>query len=60
MLLKISAEMESQEVLDFFYSKLKESGVDPESGKFYLKIQNKSGEWVDLTPEKVKVVFTKE
>jgi len=56
MKLNINAELELQEVIDsYFRPKLEAQGI--KDGIYKIMVQNKAGDFVELAPEKVKLVF---
>ena len=60
MILKIEATVDGQEVIDsYLMPKLKESNVTPDNKDIKVQVQNKAGEFIDVSPDKVKFVFNK-
>ncbi len=58
MRMNINAVLEGQEILDEFKAKVATKGV--EGGNYKIQVQKSNGDWVDVAPEKLKLVFDKE
>jgi len=65
MKININAEMEGTEIVELFLKKLSENNVIsegqyPNNGPHTkFNVQNKSGDWVDISVDKVKLVFNR-
>ena len=59
MKININSTLESQEVIDsYFRPKLEEKGI--KDGNYTIEVQKSNGDWVVVSPEKVKFLFVKE
>jgi hypothetical protein len=67
MKLQINALLDGKEILNYFVSKLKESNIEcpwKEGSDLPLNVRilvtNKNSQDVEITPDKIKVVFNRE
>ena len=60
MKIKSTSEIEIPEILEHLIKDADSQGIKSEPANFKVMVQNKSGEFVELAHEKVKIVFCKE
>jgi len=60
MKVSIDASLDGADVVAYFMQKLEEANIKTIVENIKIQVQKKDESWVDISPEKLKIIFNKE
>lgn len=57
MKIKVNIEQNGHEVLSSFIEEAKKNNIDVSAGKIQIFVKSKDGKEIDITPDRLRIVF---